>query len=41
LRSAKNAERFARLFHDRARFVPELECWLLWDGMRFAHDAAN
>ena len=37
----ENSERFARLFHDRARYVPELESWILWDGKHWAFDDAN
>lgn len=31
-----NAERFATLFGDQARYVPELKRWLFWDGIRWA-----
>lgn len=36
-----NAERFARLYGDRVRFVPPWGRWLIWDGCRLAHDTRN
>jgi len=37
----ENSEKFARLFADRARYVPGLKSWLLWDGARWVFDDAN
>lgn len=36
-----NAERFVAMHRDKVRYWPEKETWLVWDGKRWAEDAAG
>ncbi len=41
LNDAGNAERFAKQWGDDARYVPELKCWLVWNGTYWQRDSVG
>lgn len=36
-----NARRFASLHHKHLRYIPQSDCWMLWDGKRWSADTNN